>query len=462
MADPSQDGGCVLVIDLGTSYFKTAILDASGDILCIDRTPTPLCRADGWSTIDPAEFFRTVGDAIRRLAACAPDAAQRLRGITFCTQANTFVLLDTDDRPVTPLIVWNDLRAVGSPTEALSRRLATPEHRSRSGLPGLSAYMAIAKLEWLRTTDPGSYARARRLLFIGDYFAFWLTGKHVTDPSVAALSGLFDIGEGAWEPDWCDRAGVDAGWLPSVVAAGTGIGTIRPEVAAELGLPVGATVVAGLLDQYAGAIGVGNARLGDVSETTGTVLATIRASASCVPRPGSNALVGPAPWPGGFYHMAVGDVSASLLDLYRRHLPDAPTFEQLDASAAGARSSLRLDPGVPAETLRATIRDWAGREDRGAVVAAVYRAVAESLRDQVTSLSDERPACVRSAGGASRSRRWLQVKADVVGVPIVEPARPEPTLVGAAALAAAAIGLPPIGGREVDASRWIWPTELRR
>lgn len=448
----------MLTLDLGTSYFKAAILHASGEILCLDRAPTPIVRDGVRSTIAPDLFVATVRESIRRLVARVPDAARRLRGVTFCTQANTFALLDRSGRTVTPLIVWNDCRA-GSQCDALTERLASPAHRERSGLPGLSPYLAIAKLNWLRDVEPSAYASGHSLLFIGDYFTRWLTGEHVTDPSVAALTGLFDISTGEWSVEWCERANVDARWLPRVVAAGTRVGPIRREVAEELGIPKGVQFAAGLLDQYAGAVGVGNAAVGDVSETTGTVLATIRSSASSTAPTGRDTIIGPSPWKGRFYHMAVGDVSASLLDLYRRSLPDVPSFEELDADANASPSQLALDPSAPIDALRATVVEWAGRAKRSEAVAAIYRAVAESLRRQVASLTEEPPACVRSAGGASRSRRWLQVKADVLGVPMLEPATPEPTLLGAASLAAAAFGLPPIRVGDIDSSRLVRPAK---
>lgn len=96
-------------------------------------------------------------------------------------------------------------------------------------------------------------------------------------------------------------------------------------------------MVVGCLDQYAGAIGCGNVRPGCMSETTGTVLATVRcASAFRADLQEAGVFQGPGLAEDIIYQMVFGDVSANLLEAYRNTLTDAPSYEELISLAADA------------------------------------------------------------------------------------------------------------------------------
>jgi sugar (pentulose or hexulose) kinase len=167
--------------------------------------------------------------------------------------------------------------------------------------------------------------------------------------------------------------------------------------------------------------------------------------------------------------MAFGEVSANLLHWYRDQLPDRPDFEQLTALAAtiapGAEGlRLCLDRGLtdPANV-------WQGmtsRHTRGHAVRSILEAVAFALRAQIAALSDAAlPAAIRCAGGAARNDLWLQIKADVLGAAAVATECPEPTSLGAAMLAEAALSGDDV--RQV-ARRWVrmkpahWPDQKQR
>jgi len=437
----------VLAFDFGTSYFKAALLDAQGDIAGFHRVPTPIVRNGLRSEIDPEVFRKTVRTITAALAAHSPEGFAGVRAVTFCTQANTFVLLDAEDRPLTPLIVWNDERAW--PTNpAIANLPLDPLYAARTGMPETHHYLAMAKVRWLMRADPSLRSKVARLRFIGDEFTHWLTGAHVTDGSIAAISGMFDVVDWTWNDAWAAAGEVDRCWLPAVERAVTAR-PIRPSAANELGLPPGCVFVTGCLDQYAGAMGVGNDRVGEFSETTGTVLATLSCASTFAAPETPHAFRGPGATPGTFYHMTFGDVSAALLAHYRQQLPDHPSFESLDAAAAEASGPcLRLDHRLPADALRAQITAWAPSEPRADVVLCIYETVAAALGEQVRELAGGKPVtAVRSAGGASRSRLWLQIKAATLGCPVLAPRSPEPTLVGVLSLAAPHLGWPsPMAG----------------
>jgi xylulokinase len=195
----------------------------------------------------------------------------------------------------------------------------------------------------------------------------------------------------------------------------------------------------GCLDQYAGAIGADNVLPGRVSETTGTVLATVRRANKFSANAPAGVYQGPASKPGDYYQMVFSSISAGLLERYRNQLPDRPTFAELDALAArvpAGAEGLLLHPlaaNLPVSEM------FVGRtpvHQRGHDVRAIMEGVALELRKQVTILCGPSwPASIPAAGGAARSKLWLQIKRDVLGCQVEAVHCPEPTSLGAAQLA---------------------------
>jgi xylulokinase len=303
-----------------------------------------------------------------------------------------------------------------------------------------------------------------RLCLVSDYFGLLWTGRHVTEAGAAGLTALVDIERCRWWPDMLERMELDRRCLADVVRAGTDLGPLRPAAADQYGLPRTCRFVVGCLDQYAGAIGAGNAGPGLVSETTGTVLATVsfkkvsgtfsddsvrreeetvRPKRFLTPLPAFPAVFqGPSFTEDGFYRMVFGDVSANYLEWYRNSLPERPDFEALTALAravAPGADGLRLNTTRPMTVPEEVFDGWTARHGRGHAVRAILEGVAVALREQTLALGGgSLPAEIRSAGGAARSDLWLQIKADVLGVPFRATQCPEPTSLGAAILAEAA------------------------
>jgi xylulokinase len=432
-------------IDLGTTYFKASLFDDGGELKHLAHEPTPLTYPQrGWCELDAGAFIETVCKLLAKLRDANGGSLDSVTAFSYATQANSFVLLDGNDEPLTPIIIWTDTRAVEfDPT--MTRIAEELPLLATTGVPGLIGGFSSAKLLWLQKHMPDAWDKAKRLCYLPDYLTLWMTGEHVTEGGMAGLSGLVDIHKLDWWPAMIERIGVPAAWLPKVVRAGTAVGPIRPEAAAATGLPTSCQFVAGCLDQFAGAIGAGNVSPGIVSETTGTVLATVRCADHFIdnPPPPEGVYQGPGFDPGVYYPMSFGMVSASLLEAYRNSLPDKPDFNTLGALAAeiapGA-DGLRLSDSPDATDVSTLFTGLTDKHTRGHCVRAILEAVAWALRDQVAQVCEnQRPRVIRSVGGAARSDLWLQIKANVLDVPVVATTCPEPTSLGAALLAARAM-----------------------
>jgi xylulokinase len=279
---------------------------------------------------------------------------------------------------------------------------------------------------------------------ISDYLTLLLANRHVTEAGAAGLTGLLDIHRCRWWPKALARFQIDAQWLPDVVRAATDLGPIDAKAAGRFGLPATCRFVVGCLDQYAGAIGAGNVQPGMVSETTGTVLATVQCAERFAWDIGPEVFQGPGFRKGLYWRMAFGDVSANYLHWYRGQLPDRPSFDQLGALAQriepGAEG-LSLRAGAPLTRVESVFEGWTAQHTPGHAVRCIMEAAAWALSDQVAMLSrDCPPAEIRSTGGAAQSDLWLQIKADVLGIAVTATQCPEPASLGAALLAQASLG----------------------
>lgn len=427
-----------LIFDLGTTYFKTCLFDEHGRLIGVCRVTSPISYGQcERAELSVAAFQETVRWGVTQLRRDY-GPLDEVTAVSFATQANSFALLDEASNPLTPFLIWKDGRASGE-RFPLQEFADSTDYYQRTGIPGINHQFLPAKLHWLNNYESSIVSKARRLVCLSDYFTLWMTGQHVTEASVAWLTGLVDVHEANWWAEACDTAGLPDTWLPQILRAGTDLGRLLPEAADELGLDRGCRFVVGCLDQFAGAIGAGNVAPGMVSETTGTVLATVRCSDKFEPKLSRDVFQGPTLNSSYYYQMVFSDISGALLENYRNTRQENCTFAELDELAlqAGSPMGLKWERSLHEQGLfvNRTAEHTVGHE-----VYAILEAVADELAKQVDTLcSLNRPEFVRSAGGATASELWQQIKTEKVGCPVEATACIEPTSLGAAMLANHAI-----------------------
>lgn len=405
----------ILTFDLGTTYLKAVVFAPDGSVCAVRRCPTPIVQpTPGHSEMSAEDFESAIAGLASELREAAPEAWGGVKKISFATQTNSFVLLDENDAALTPIVIWNDLRAEG---------LAVPDYNDpmATGVPEVGASFSPAKLRWIQQHEPDAWHKARRFCLIGDYFTLRFTGRHATEGGAAGLTALLDIHQLAWREAAMERLGLSSLTFPEVLRAGAALGTITPATAEAMSLDPSCEFFMGCLDQYAGAVAAGLLDHGGVSETTGTVLATVTASDRFDPALIERGIFqGPTAKPGWYYRMVFGDTSANLMAAFQKRQPDSPSHETLDAEAAAALIAAQDDPA----------------HQRGREVLAIYQAVADALAEQVRQLRpDDPPKQVYSLGGAAKSACWRGLKSDVLNADVVGLPFEEPTSYGAALLA---------------------------
>jgi xylulokinase len=439
-------------IDVGSSAVKVAAYRDDGTPLARASEPSPsLHPAPGLWESDGNQVWAAVVAAVRRLgrdpalrrdppAALAVSASGRE---SFPARADGTALgmcLRTADarrprRPATDLIrltreQW--VRACGH----------VPDHMDPTN-----------RLLWWRETDPRTMDRARWFLGWHELISLKLSGRPIVDPALAAGFLIFDRASLAWSKDRVAALGIDGGVLPDVIPWGTDMGRVRAKAAADLGLPAACRFVVGSWDGSCAAVGSGAVEEGDALVAAGTwesVVAPLsrprfreaaRLRLAVTPQPsmpgtglwarspnGTSALDWALETSGvklaGLERALVGAGTDPARALVVPHLSGAPAPWPASPHPAGAVFGLTLNTS-PVE-----------------VVKAMLEGIALELRLQIEALREAGAPIDRCkvAGGGARSRWWMQLKADLLNVPVEVPKQDEPGTFGAALLAGVGLG----------------------
>lgn len=262
----------VVGVDVGTTRVKAIAMDLRGRVYGQSERPTPWRRsAGGRAEVDPMALVQLT----QRVAAEAAtgshatvDHEARVLAIGVAGMAETGVLVDGRDRPLTPAIAWHDPRG---DVETIARELGTETFQATTGLP-LTALPSLAKLLWLRRNHPDT-AGAVRFYSVGEWVVRGLGGEPVAELSLASRTGMFDVGRAR---PWAAAFGL-LGWpplLPDPVLAGTPAGRAEGD-----GMPAvlrGAVLTVAGHDHQVAAYGVGAATDGALFDSLGTAEALVR------------------------------------------------------------------------------------------------------------------------------------------------------------------------------------------
>lgn len=409
----------LLGIDLGTSYFKVGLFDRDGTLHGLGRVAVPkTSAAPGRSELAVADFWSALRQGLNEALTQAKATAEQIVGLSYSSQATTFLLLDRAMQPLTPLIMWIDER--GAPVTTEDAAFAESESFRRTiGYAGISGQSAPAKWRWFQRNAPDVWARVAHVLTISDYFTFAFTGELAGDASTAAFLGVCDLTGMKWWPEALAFFGVQAGQFVRPLRPGNPCGSTSFMARERLGLRAGIPFAVGALDHHAAAIGSGLGKLAEVSISTGTVLAALVLVNEMVPR-------------AGCYHGAHAD---------------GKRFWRLSFDPAGA---VQLEDYRTAHAPDKTIPELLGEAERpevsadGRAVREIMERVCRTQRTLVEHVRGDAPVdAVLATGGGARSPLWLQITADVLRARVVTASSPERACLGAAAFAAAAAGIYP-------------------
>ena len=254
-------------IDLGTSAMKLLLMDGQGQIKNVVSKEYPLeFPQPGWSQQKPEDWRKALLEGIPELLQ-GFDGAQ-VAGIGAGGQMHGLVVLDKDDHVIRPAILWNDGRTAKQ-VDYLNGVIG------KDKLSELTANIAFAgftapKILWMKENEPENFAKIAKIMLPKDYINYILTGVHSCDYSDASGMLLLDVQHKCWSREMLDICGVCESQMPKLFESYECIGTVKPEIAAALGLSADVKVVAGAGDNAAAAVGTGVVGEGGCNISLGT------------------------------------------------------------------------------------------------------------------------------------------------------------------------------------------------
>ncbi|MBE0600545.1 MAG: hypothetical protein IH607_02070 [Firmicutes bacterium] len=263
----------ILSLDLGTTAVKVAIVDLDGKMLATSTQEYKLLTPDTFSVELPVEtywdaFQTGLAEALLKSGVSGDSLA--CMGIS--AQGETVILLDEQGKPLRNAIVWMDNRAQKEADE-LAKQFPPEVVYPVTGQVSIVPTWPASKLLWIRNNEPDTFRKIHKALLIEDYFIYRLTGTFACEGSLICSTAYWDINTKKWWPEMLAAIGIRQDQLPAIYEPGEVVGQIKADTAAELRVSKELIVCAGVLDQAAGAIGVGNIKPGLFSENTGAALA---------------------------------------------------------------------------------------------------------------------------------------------------------------------------------------------
>ena len=435
-------------IDLGTSAVKLLLMDGTGKIQKIVSKEYPLYFPHpGWSEQNPEDWYEKSMEGLKELLSGC-DKSQ-VAGISFGGQMHGLVILDKDDQVIRPAILWNDGRT-GEETDYLNQVIGKDKLSAYTANIAFAGFTA-PKILWVKKHEPENFARIEKLMLPKDYLAYRLSGTFCTDVSDASGMLLFDVEHKRWSKEMMEICGVKESQLAEIFESYETVGTLKPELAAELGLSENVKIAAGAGDNAAAAVGTGTVGDGACNISLGTS-GTIFISSEKFGVDEHNALHSFA-HADGHYHLMGCMLSAAScnkwwMDEILRTRDYSGEQKDIDVKELGKNHVFFLpylmgersphnDPNV-----RGTFIGMSMDTTREELTQAVLEGVVFGLRDsfEVAKSLGIQIDRTKICGGGAKSPLWRQMVADILNIRVDIPESEEGPAMGGAMLAAVACG----------------------
>lgn len=435
-------------LDVGTTGCKLTVFNESGSQLGKAYRDYPVRRAVGCHEIDVSTMMDSVYAVIEEMAAQYPDIA----GIGVTSFGETFVMTDDSGEPLHDAMLYTDPR--GAEECGLLIEKLGAEHIARiTGLAPHEMY-SISKMMWIKRHRPEVYAAAKRIHLIEDFVVWHLSNKTQIDYSLATRTMAFDINTLTWSQEIFDAAGIDMSLMGEPVPTGCLAGTVTHSAAQRTGLNPNCVIVSVAHDQVAAAVGAG-AFDGSVAVDGAGTVECLTPVYDSIPKIDVMAKgffsVVPYTIPGKYVAYAFSYTGGALIEWALKTLGKGETNDSLEKAYdaeeptgllilphfAGAATPY-MDIGSKGAILGLTVSTTAGELYRACMEGVAYEM---RINYEALSGSGIHFSRINATGGGARSKRWMQMKADVMNLPVTALKTVDAGTVGSAMLTGIVIGV---------------------
>ncbi|MCR5627375.1 MAG: carbohydrate kinase [Lachnospiraceae bacterium] len=454
-------------LDIGTTGCKLTVFDEKGQELGKAYRDYPVKRKVGGHEIDVMALLDGVYAVISEMAAQYKDIA----AIGVTSFGETFVMTDEDGRPLTPAMLYTDPRGKEECDEIIER-LGKKQIAEITGVTAHEMY-GLPKLLWQKKHNPEIYEKTKHIFQIEDFVVFALTGNAQIDYSLATRSLVFDIRSLNWNDEILSAFGVDRALYPKTVPSGTDAGVIRKEISEKTSLNKNTHIISISQDQVAACVGAGAFESNTAVDGAGTVqcLTPIFDEIPDVEKmmPGKYVIV-PYVIPGKYVTYAFSYTGGALMQWCTQTLAGSEKSAAdsrnisvnayLEEKYAAKRKEEGLECDGPSGML--VLPHFAGAAtpymdtgSKGAViglttdssVADIYRGCMEGITYEMylnyknVKAAGANPQKLHATGGGAHSAVWMQMKADMLDLPITALRTVDAGTVGSAMLTGVATGV---------------------
>lgn len=425
--DHSDRDTFVLGIDLGTSSCKVCLMDMAGHVHDTSKHAYPTTIPQpGWAEQQPAAWIDAIHHAIMELTSKNAQNCLKIKAIALTSAAHIGVLLDEKHHVLRNAILWNDQR---SASVAQSLNDQHGELIFKQTCQVASSSWTLAHLAWIKQHEPDTWQRVRHILLSKDYITWYMTGNHTTDPATAVSAQLYNIHTRNWSHELCTILGITPNMLPQIAAASQIVGTLKPDLAMQLGLPQGIAIVNGSLDSATELLAGGCCHVGQ-----GMIrLATAGGLQIVVAHPTAHThrITYPHVIEPCWYVQAGTNTCAAAVQWGIDRFCPGVQFAQAQALAGQAPAGcdgLLFHPYLAGErapywnpNLRGGFTGLSLSHETRHLLRAILEGTAMSIRDAMRTLDDvtldNEPLMV--VGGGAANQLWVQILANILNRPLL-------------------------------------------
>ena len=432
-------------IDIGTTGCKCQLFSEKGEILRYTFCEYAFKEADGFHYVDVDAIESRVRDMIS-------EASRQFDVTSVCVSSlgESFVLLDDRDQILFYPMLYTDPRGERE-AEEIKAKLGAEKSFLITGVIPHSMY-SISKLLWIKNNHPEVFEKASKVMLIGDYMGYLLTGKRVIDYGLASRTGTFDIEKMEFSKEILDALDISPALFSVPMRAGSIVGKIKPEWGVD------AVLVLGSHDQICTALGAGVLQAGDAVDGMGTVecITTLfEGKPVCVEMGKQGYPCVPYPVEGLYCTYILNYSCGSTVNWLRKKImhgycadeKDFFTYIEKDMTDEptgiltlpyfGGASTPYQDLNAKGVVLNLTTetRDCDLYRSMMEGTAFEMRLNMEVIKDYAITVQN-----AVATGGGANSEKWLQIKADIQNIPIKALRSSEGGLCGCAMLQAVALG----------------------
>ena len=438
-----------LSIDVGTTRCKCQLFDDSGNVLEYIAKDYEFKKVSGEIYADADAIIDNVKSMVKAVA-----KNHEFNSVAVSSFGESFVLLDKDDKILFYPMLYTDIRG-----EEQARRVAetfgNDELFKITGITAHSMY-SLYKLLWIKENYPEVYEKADKVLLIGDYIGYKLTGKRVIDYALASRTGVFDVEKKIFAKEILDKVGVPEKLFSTPMQTGSIVGELSNDIKTELGISGNPVLVLGSHDQICSALGAGVINAGSAVDGMGTV--------ECIVVPfkekSNDINIGKQGYPivpfvNGLYCTYILNYSCgSAVGWFNKNIMHGYSAEEKDFYAYMEKNMTDKPTGVLVlPYFGGASTPYQDMNVKGAILnlttqtsdAETYQAIIEGtimemkLNAEVTKQYGMEITELTATGGCSNSDKWMQLKADIQGVPVRTLRSSEGGLCGCAMLQAVAL-----------------------